>query len=86
MTNADVIDKHYLPDKQPSAKEFFHPCHMNQPTVLTKKISNHKHHSCFIRMCNVLQIPKTPGGDSYMKQTGMLVVSLSGINFDFGLA
>ena len=24
-----------------------------------------------------------PGGDSYMKQTGMLVVSLRGVNFGF---
>ena len=26
---------------------------------------------------------ETPGGDSHMKQTGMLVVSLRGINFGF---
>ena len=34
-------------------------------------------------------LEKTPGGrgwDSYMKQTGMLVVSLRGVNFGFGLA
>ena len=29
--------------------------------------------------------PKTRG-DSHMKQTGMLVVSLGGVNFGFGLA
>ena len=27
--------------------------------------------------------PKKPGGDSHMKQTGMLVVSLRGVNFGF---
>ena len=26
---------------------------------------------------------KVPGGDSYMKQTGMLVISLRGVNFGF---
>ena len=42
------------------------------------------------RDCNALLFDaitsRGGGGDSYMKQTGMLVVSLRGVNLDFGLA
>ena len=33
--------------------------------------------------CTIHDFLKVPGGDSYMKQTGMLVVSLRGVNFGF---
>ena len=43
------------------------------------------HFITFLNLCSVRCIPFKPwgGGDSHMKQTGMLVVSLRGINFGF---
>ena len=35
------------------------------------------------RSFHVVERTRTPGGESYMKQTGMLVVSLRGVNFGF---
>ena len=46
--------------------------------------SNNSNKNIWSQVCRqTVVVTKTPGGDSYMKQTGMLVVSLRGVNFGF---
>ena len=56
-----------------------------QLLVLAKSIyyCNWRRRLYFFTVCDSIQTQQPGGGDSHMKKTGMLVVSLSGVNFGF---
>ena len=56
-------------------------------TIIATATSSNNSQTKHIRLTVAIEFKPGGRGDSYMKQTGMLVVSLRGVNqLDFGLA